>query len=144
LYSINTPDGNEIYYVGKNPKTLKIPSNLEKIWNKLPNTITEIYKNLHNGWYYFASESDGLESVENMIILNDYEWGILEKIDQKALPYKLENCVGLFHNGAGCYVCYDIETEDKNKGFVWFKGKAPKNDIEIWPVIDEWTKMSIA
>ena len=60
LYSIKNRIGKEIYYVGKNSKTLNIPNHLNKLWIKLPNTIKDIYKNLHNGWYYFASGSNGL------------------------------------------------------------------------------------
>ena len=143
LYSIKNRIGKEIYYVGKNSKTLNIPNHLNKLWIKLPNTIKDIYKNLHNGWYYFASGSNGLSSVENIIILGQMDWGILDEINKNELPYKLENCIGLFHNGAGSYVCYDIKTKDKNNGFIWFKDKEPKNNIEMWAVIDEWTKISI-
>jgi hypothetical protein len=141
LYSIKNKNGKEIYYVGKNPKTINIQNNKKNIWVKLPDTIKNIYENLHNGWYYFASESNGLSSVENMIVLNEIEWGILDEI--KTLPYKLENCIGIFHNGSGNYVCYDIETKDKNNGFIWYKTKEPRNNIKLWPVIDEWTKLSM-
>jgi hypothetical protein len=143
LYSIKDKIGKEIYYIGKNVKTLHIPNNLKKLWDKLPDTIKDVYKYLHNGWYYFASESNGLESIENIIILSQLDWGILDKINQKKLPYKLENCISLFHNSAGIYVCYDIKTENKNNGFIWFKDQEPKNNIKLWPVIDEWTKMGI-
>jgi hypothetical protein len=112
LYSIKNKVGKEIYYAGNNPKTIKIPNDLKNIWAELPDTIQDIYENLHNGWYYFASESNGLSSVENIIILGEIDWGIMDEI--KTLPYKLENCIGIFHNGLGNYVCYDIKTKDKN------------------------------
>jgi hypothetical protein len=143
LYSIKNASEKEVYYIGKNPKTLRVRNSLIKLWGKLPNTIRDIYEKLHNGWFYFASGSNGLSSIDDIIILNNIEWGILEQMDIKTLPYKLENCIGLFHNGAGSYVCYDIKSKDKNKGFIWFSNKKPKNNIEMWAVIDEWTKMSI-
>jgi hypothetical protein len=43
----------------------------------------------------------------------------------------------------GAYVCMDLDSKDKERGFIWYHDRAPKTDIELWPAIDEWTKISI-
>jgi len=143
LYTIENIKGKDIYYIGKNPYTKVIPKTLVNKWDRIPENIKILYDEFHNGWYYFASESNGFSSVENIIILGDIEWGILDTIDIKTLPFNLDNCLGFFHNGDGSYVCYDLMSKDDKKGFIWFKNKIPKINIEFFPYLDEWTTMSL-
>lgn len=139
LYTVRNLKGNNAYYVGYNPNTKKAP----EYFATLPQSFREIYDNLHNGWVYYASKSNGLLPIEDTLILNDEEWGILEEIDIKDLPFDLNQCVGLFDNGKGDYASIDLRSDDKKKGFIWWHTKPPKLNVEIWPVIDEWTKIGM-
>lgn len=143
LYSIKNAAGETVYYEGKLPLTRDEYEAKQPLWNKLRRNIREVYENLHNGWYYFASQSMGISPVENILNLADEDWGILEEIDVNSLPFKLKNCLGIFHNGMGDYVCVDVDSKDEKSGFIWWHTKAPKLDIEFWGVVDEWTKMGI-
>jgi hypothetical protein len=143
LYSIQNSAGNIAYYEGKNPYTKNIPKKILDQWDKIPDNFRDIYNNLHNGWCYFASQSNGLSFVENLFLLDEMDWGILEELDIKKMPFNLKNCIPFFSNGMGAYVCYDLNSSNDEQGFIWYHDKSPKLDIEIWPVIDEWTKMSI-
>lgn len=143
LYSIKNLKGEIVYYEGKLPLTHNQYASQIPRWDELPDTVKAIYENLHNGWYYFASQSMGLSSVENIIALGDMDWGILDEIDVNSLPFKLEDCLGIFHNGMGDYVCLDLKSRDKDSGFIWWKAKPPKLNIEFWNVVDEWTKIGM-
>ncbi|MET0571270.1 MAG: hypothetical protein ABWZ79_07565, partial [Pedobacter agri] len=139
IYSLKNLKGEEVYYIGYNSNTKSVPAYFER----LPQSFREIYDQLHNGWVYYASKTNGLLRIEDTIILGDEDWGILEEIDLTDLPFKLEDCIGLFDNGMGDYASVDLSTENKKTGFIWWHTKAPKLNIEIWPVIDEWTKIGM-
>ena len=143
LYSVKNKLGNIVFYEGKNPLTKELPESIKSIWDRIPKTFTDVYNQLHNGWVYFASQDNGILPIEDVIILGDMDWGILDDIDPNSLPFKLDNCIGLFHNGLGDYASIDIESENKKSGFIWWHTKPPKLNIEIWPVIDEWTKIGM-
>ena len=143
LYSVKNLKGNQVYYEGKNPLQINIPDSLKSVWGKLPPAFTDIYNNFHNGWVYYPNQANGLLCIEDVIKLDDLDWAILDEIDENSLPFKLGNSFGFFNNGMGDYVCIDVESEDKNIGFIWWHTKAPRLNIEIWPTIDEWTKIGI-
>lgn len=85
----------------------------------------------------------GLASVEDLFFLDDMDWGILEEIDVSSLPFSLKDSIPFFSNGMGAYACFDLKSKDKQRGFIWYHDKAPRLDIELWAVIDEWTKIGI-
>ncbi|MCS4225900.1 hypothetical protein [Sphingobacterium sp. BIGb0165] len=139
LYTVRNLKGDNAYYIGYNPIEKKVP----KYFEILPDSFKDVYNDLHNGWLYYASQSNGLLPIEDTVILGDEDWGILEEISVETLPFELSNCVGLFDNGKGDYASIDLKANDKKKGFIWWHTKAPKLDVEIWPIIDEWTKIGI-
>ncbi len=143
LYSLRNAAGNICYYEGKNPKTKNTPENIRKRWNEIPESFRDIYDELHNGWVYFASQSNGLSAVEDLFFLDEMDWGILEEIDVHSLPFVLSDSIPFFSNGMGAYACFDLKSKDNQSGFIWYHDKAPRLDIELWAVIDEWTKIGI-
>ncbi|WP_222609682.1 SMI1/KNR4 family protein [Fusobacterium necrophorum] len=143
LYSLRNAAGNICYYEGKNPKTKHIPENIRSRWNEIPESFRDIYDELHNGWVFFASQSNGLSKVEDLFFLDEMDWGILEEIDVHSLPFSLSDSIPFFSNGMGAYACFDLKSKDKQSGFIWYHDKAPRLDIELWAVIDEWTKIGI-
>lgn len=139
LYSINNLAKKEVYYIGYNPLIKVVPD----YFDKLPLSFRDIYNKLHNGWVFFASKSNGLSPIESTIILGDEDWGILDDIDITHFPFKLDNSIGLFHNGMGDYAAIDIESENKTIGFIWKHDDVPSVNVGIWEIIDEWTKIGI-
>ncbi len=134
IYGIRAGDGSLMYYEGKLP-TGEVPDDKQPLWEALPRALRAFYEKLHNGWYYFASESMGLVPRNDVIVLGDLEWGILESLD--TVPVGLDQSLGLFHNGSGDYVCIE-KREAGPRGFLWFHDSAPRTDIEFWPVVDSW------
>ena len=98
IYTIKNKLGNHVYYEGKNPKNKIVDDRLLVVWEKLPILLRDFYDNLHNGWYYYASESMGLVNTESIINLSDLEWGILEEITSP-LRINLESSYSFFSNG---------------------------------------------
>ena len=143
LYAVKNTLGNTVFYEGRNPYTKELPYHINGLWQLIPKTFTDWYDKMHNGWVYFASQSNGILPVEDIVVLGDLDWGILEEIDAESLPFKLDNCLGLFNNGMGDYASIDLNCEDKKMGFIWWHTKSPKLNVEIWPIIDEWTKIGI-
>lgn len=143
LYSIKNLVGKPVYYNGLNPKKLGLTAKLQTVWDLLPEAVTTVYENLHNGWFHYSSHATGYSSTQDIIFLGDLEWGILDEIDAEALPFNLKDCITLFHNGAGGYVCFNLKEKDKKKGFIWWKGEEPELGEELCPLIDEWTVIGL-
>jgi len=143
LYSVKNRSGNIVFYEGRNPYTKEVPAVIGLIWDSIPKSFTNVYDQLHNGWVYFSSQSNGILPIEDVFILGDLDWGILDDIDAASLPFNLGTCVGFFSNGLGDYASIDLSSRDKNTGFIWWHAKPPKLNVEIWPVIDEWTMIGI-
>lgn len=60
---------------------------MPKYFEILPDSFKDIYNDLHNGWVYYASQSNGLLPIEDTLILADEDWGILEEISVETLPF---------------------------------------------------------
>jgi len=131
--------GEEQYYIGKNPLQKKIPAAVLPLWNKLPDDFTRFYQQVHNGWYELNSEAVGPLSVEDFTILSSNEWGILDEIKPS---FSLDKVVSVFSNGAGGYLCWNLNGESP-EALLWWHDEAPDTNIDFWDVLDEWATMGI-
>lgn len=138
LYSVKNSKGDVLYYEGRNPLTKSVDSRLEAVWNRLPSKLASFYDTLHNGFYYYASESMGLSPIENVTNLDDLEWSILEEL-KEPLQLSLKDSYGFFTNGMGGYVVIDTSRNDKGQGVLWWSKKQPRYGINFWDIVDEWT-----
>ncbi|WP_110955880.1 SMI1/KNR4 family protein [Anaerosinus massiliensis] len=137
LYTIKNSKGHTLYYEGRNPNEEFNNGNLEESWNKLPISIRKFYENVHNGFFYYASESMGLVPLESVTYLNDYEWGILDEL-KEPLQLDFKTSFGFFSNGMGGYVVSDYQNCNNNNGTLWWKDDQPDYKINFWDVVDEW------
>ncbi|SFD54553.1 hypothetical protein SAMN05518672_102373 [Chitinophaga sp. CF118] len=128
-----------LYYEGQNPLSKKVPDNISKYWKHLPEKLSDFYE-LHNGWFYFASRSMGLASVERWSFLGDDEWGILDELGE--LDFNLDDMLAIYPNGMGDYVCVNV-TKERGESMLWFHNKAPMRNIDFWRIIDVWTHIGI-
>ena len=82
LYTIRNSKGNIMYYEGRNPQKAQKNIELEGSWDKIPTSIRSFYENIHDGFYYYASESMGLVPLESVTYLGDedLEWSIIDEI----------------------------------------------------------------
>jgi hypothetical protein len=128
-----------VYYQGLNPKQLKLSARLQGVWHNLPRAIATIYENLHNGWFHYSSRATGYVCTQDMEFLGD----LLDLDDTVTLPFNPDNCITLFQNGGGAYVCFDVTATNKTKGFTWWNDEDPELDEELCPLIDEWTVIGL-
>jgi hypothetical protein len=138
LYTVKNQKGAVLYYEGRNPLSKNVDPRLQAVWNRLPPKLAAFYDTLHNGFYYYASESMGLSPIESVTNLDDLEWGILEEL-KDPLQISLKDSYGFFTNGMGGYVVTDTSGNDRDKGVLWWAKKPPRYGIRFWDVIDEWT-----
>lgn len=141
LYGIRAQSGGLMYYGGKPPLGDTYEQSLGKLsikelWPKTPDALQKFYRELHNGWSHFVSESMGLSALERVFVLSREDWGILDELEE--LPVDLNRSLAIFSNGMGDYVCQEL-LDKKTKTFLWHHDKPPKLDLEFWPVVDSWT-----
>lgn len=132
-YIIQNSTGKELYYEGIIPQE---PFLQDKhiIVDQISNKLRDYYKNLHNGFYYYASKSMGIVSWEDVFCLDDEEWGIIDEL-QQPIRINLETSYSFFSNGMGKYICLDLSNQTCA---LWSAKDAPRYNLNFWDVIDEW------
>lgn len=139
LYTIRNPKGDILYYEGGNPQNKFESHGLEKHWNKMPQSLKNFYENVHDGFFYYASESMGLVPISSVAFLGDdeIEWGILEQLEQP-LQLNLNTSFGFFSNGMGSYIVIDSTNCNNDNAVFWSTKRQPKYNINFWDYVDEW------
>ncbi|MCM3033908.1 SMI1/KNR4 family protein [Niallia sp. MER 6] len=132
LYSIKSED-EEIHYYEGGISTKSVLND----WVAFPEVIKAFYEELHNGFYYFASRAMGLVPFEHVTRFDDYEWGILEELDEP-LGINMEKTYGFFQSGMGGYVAIDLDNSMDDTATLWFTNDQPEYNVSFWDVVDEW------
>lgn len=106
-------------YEGRIPTKVNIKDKeLKKIWSGVPQSIVDVYENLHDGWVLFGSDSGGLTPSQHLSVMGLDEWGILEELDNPEEIQKiLDTSIAFFSNGSWGYVAVDTTCKDKEVGF---------------------------
>ena len=139
IYGIRS--GNHIrYYEGRNPRSKNIPERISQYWSNLPEGLSDFYEQLHNGWFYFASESTGLSPVEKWSFLGDDHWNIVNELG--SLDFSLNNMLTVYGNGMGDYVSLDVR-KPRGESILWWHNKAPRRSIDFWIAVDTWTHLGL-
>lgn len=137
LYSVRVGNGEIDYYEGGIPNRDFNTAELGTVWSKIPPSIKNFYENLHNGFYYFVSRAMGLVPVERTTHFEDYEWGILEELDEP-LGINMATTYGFFENGMGGYVAIDLNNCIGDVATLWFTNDKPEYNVNFWDIVDEW------
>jgi len=137
LYTIKDSKGEIAYYQGGNPNGKFNNEKLEKAWDKISGSVRKFYENVHNGFYDYTSKSMGLVQLESVTYLDDYEWGIIEEL-QEPLQINLKTSFGFFTNGMGTYIAVDYENCNNDNAVLWSAKRQPRYNINFWNHIDEW------
>ena len=139
LYTIKNSKGDILYYEGGNPQKGQKNIELEDLWCKIPSSIQSFYENIHDGFYYYASESMGLVPLESVTYLGDedIEWSIIEDLEEP-LKISLDSSFGFFTNGMGSYVAIDVTNCIDDNASFWSAKLKPKYNISFWSYVDEW------
>lgn len=139
LYTIKNSKGNLLYYEGCNPKDQFKNNELNKVWGRMPDSIQKFYEEVHNGFYYYASESMGLVPIKSVTFLGDedLEWGIIDELEEP-IGIDLESSFGFFTNGMGTYIVIDYQNCNNNNATFWSAKRQPKYNVNFWSYVDEW------
>ncbi len=137
LYGVKYKQNRVSYYEGKFSLDLNKNINLKNNWTNVPQDIRKFYEELHNGFYYHASQSMGLSSVDKVTYFVDPNFYIIEEY-RELVEINLETTFGFFTNGIGGYVAIDIKLNSSDKAVLWLKDKHPKYNIKFWDFVDEW------
>ena len=125
------------FYEGRFTQNLDMNESLSNQWNNVPSSIKRFYEEVHNGFYYFASRSMGLDPQEDVTCLGVEDWGILETLQEKP-PICLDTSFGFFSSGAGGYVVIDTNANALDNATLWFSNREPKYNKNFWDFVDEW------
>ena len=142
LYSIKTEAGEIQYYEGGNPLDSIAETELESVWNKIPESIRIFYENIHNGFYDYASKAMGIICTKHITNFGEVEWGIIYELEE-SMQIDLKSTFGFFNNGMGGYLAIDIINCDINSATLWFSDDQPEYNLNFWDVVDEWTKIGL-
>lgn len=140
FYLFEDTDG-VFFYEGGIPKKVSIEDEeLKKIWPGVPQSIIDVYENLHDGWVLFGSDSGGLTPSQYLSVMGLDEWGILEELDNpEEIQKLLDTSIGFFSNGSFGYLAVDTTCEDKEKGFLMFiRDYDPVLNINFWEKFNRW------
>jgi hypothetical protein len=141
LYEITSVDKKRtLLYEGRNPKSKTLSPKIAPIWTVLPENIKTFYNELHNGWFYLASESMGLSPVENFFFLEEEEWEILNNFEH--MQVNMEKTIAVFTNGMGAYICLEKKKNTLHT-LLWWNDEPPTLNLDFWPVVDSWIMMGL-
>ncbi|MEK5068614.1 SMI1/KNR4 family protein [Sporosarcina sp. FSL K6-1508] len=142
LYSVKSENEEILYYEGGIPTSSIYISEMQQDWSNVPESIKRFYEKLHNGFYYLPSRAMGLVPVECSTHFEDYEWGILEELDEP-LGINMATTYGFFENGMGGYVAIDLNNCIDDVATLWFTNDKPEYNVDFWDIVDEWIVMGL-
>lgn len=138
LYTLkSSASDEEEYYEGGNPLDGFNNEVLEESWDKVPISIKKFYEEVHNGFFYYASQAMGLVPLDSVTFFDEDEWGIIEEL-KEPLQIDLKTTFGFFKSGMGGYVAIDYNNCINNNATLWWVNKQPRYNINFWDVVDEW------
>lgn len=140
LYCWVNDVGRNCYYAGGNPLDIKRDTRFINLWRTLPEGLFDFYARLHNGFYYFPSESNGPAPLAQIFWLSQLQWGILDQLEEP-VEINLETSLALFSNGGGGYIAYDYE---RHLTATWWADDQPTYHSSFWQLMDVWTSLSMA
>ncbi|MFD2130310.1 SMI1/KNR4 family protein [Pseudogracilibacillus auburnensis] len=141
LYSLQSSSTDTVlFYCGGNPleKNFDEQTELKKDWKKIPKKLRQFYEEIHDGFYYFPSRSMGLDAIENITYLDEFEWSVIEDLD-KEIMINIETSYGFFSNGVGKFVVIDVDNSRDDQAVLWSNGSLPRYNLNFWDIVDEWT-----
>lgn len=137
LYIFQNPKGGYLHYIGHPPLLhYQRPKAVKKF--SFPAKFLDFYIQIHNGWHEINSHSLGLMPIEEIFVLSENEWGILEEI---SINFSLDKILAVFSNSAGGYLCWNFNSSPPS-GIIWWDDEEP-DFVDFWDILDEWSAMGI-
>lgn len=61
---------------------LNISNEIFNLIQGASNTLKDFYTKVHDGFFYFSSQSMGLVSLNDIVYFDEYDWGIIEDLQE--------------------------------------------------------------
>lgn len=133
IYIIKKSSGKTLYYEGANPCELRE----HKLLSGMPEKLRQFYLEVHNGFFYYASRSHGLISLDEVMNLGQNEWGIIEELNEP-IQISLDTSYAFFTDRFGGYIVIDYANSENDKGTIWYDDDIPEYQINFWEELDDW------
>ena len=135
LYSIRTYQSNSlVFYEGKMPiSDQEFTDHFNQSKLELDGSIRDFYTHIHAGFNDFTSKSMGLDDLDMIEPIADYDWEFDEQLTADISCY-----YNFFSNGMGTYLVLDLSKPIDEGGVFWSKDELPESPIPFWDYVDEW------
>ena len=135
LYSIRTYQSNSlVFYEGKMPILKKhFCDHFKQLDIELDESVIQFYTKIHAGFNDYTSKSMGLDDLDMIEPIADYDWEFEDQLTDDISCY-----YNFFSNGMGKYLVLDLSKPLDEGGIFWSKDELPEYPIPFWDYVDEW------
>lgn len=112
---------------------------LKQNWDKIPKSIVNFYKNVHNGFSYYLVPC-GIEELSNVMAFGDY-YCEEDFEEYKGKPdFNIATTFEFFHDGRGGLVIIDTNKNNiEEEAICWYPDDIEMSYIvNFWEKLDEW------
>ena len=135
LYSIRTYQSNSlVFYEGKMPILEQhFIDHFKQSDIELDESIIQFYTKIHAGFNDYTSKSMGLDDLDMIEPIADYDWEFEDQLTDDISCY-----YNFFSNGMGKYLVLDLSKPIDEGGIFWSEDELPEYPIPFWDYVDEW------
>ena len=135
LYSIRTYQSKSlVFYEGKIPiSDREFTDHFNQSKLELDGSIRDFYTHIHEGFNDYTSKSMGLDDLDMIEPIADYDWEFEDQLTNDISSY-----YNFFSNGMGKYLALDLSKPIDEGGVFWSKDELPESPIPFWDYVDEW------
>ena len=135
LYSIRTYQSKSlVFYEGKIPiSDQEFTDHFNQSKLELDGSIRDFYTHIHEGFNDYTSKSMGLDDLDMIEPIADYDWEFEDQLTNDISSY-----YNFFSNGMGKYLVLDLSKPMSQGGVFWSKDELPIYPIPFWDYVDEW------
>ena len=135
LYSIRTYQSKSlVFYEGKIPiSDPEFTDHFNQSKLELDGSIRDFYTHIHAGFNDYTSKSMGLDDLDMIEPIADYDWEFEDQLTNDISSY-----YNFFSNGMGTYLVLDLSKPMSQGGVFWSKDDFPIYPIPFWDYVDEW------
>ncbi|HAY44576.1 MAG TPA: SMI1/KNR4 family protein [Micrococcaceae bacterium] len=140
LYPYTVDGGEDLnFFIGNPPLGDLAAENETQLWRALPDDLQYFYRNIHNGWTFFPTNSMGPLPIGDFGLLSEFD---LEPEDLRKMTVSPQQILRVFHNGSGDYLCLDLansQGDGATAGILWSHENAGELErVDFWGVMDAW------
>lgn len=131
-YTVDQDDLN--FFIGRAPLGDHAPVH-DPSWQALPRELRHFHRHVHDGWTFFPAHSMGPLPFAEQSPLSSK----LDLPPARIAGSALEHVRTVLHNGAGNYLCLDLDAHGDAAGRLWWHDEPTDLEaVEFWAAMDGW------